>query len=417
MSTETNDSGGSNEVDQTKLASMLDQEIERMFRKKQRTGWTKRAVVVGIGTLLWLLIDLVGNSGWNGQRVGMFYVTGLVIFEATQSSLVLLEAILGHSKDGLRFRLLPDYYPDVLRMTLSALLYILIAGMMVNIGELIPAWLKWLTLLWCAYHVLASVGAALMVRFAEILPERESVRGSRLAKYVKWPAVARIIITGALAVGFVWRAWHIGVMQSPDELKISGLMLAMTYLGAIYVKSKTGRPLLGALKRLRRELALGDIEFERAREQARLILLGVKGATIVQEDVKAMSALTEKLTECGDAVEEAARVVDLMERGRGSEGEHDLNGGTELMTRATELVGRGNAAGKYRRKIDAQWKKATVKAVMVYAMSPKQQAQVSEVHSQVGAAVEQWRRYSKRVAKRAEEIHERLGRLKGSGEM
>jgi len=88
-----------------RLTELLDSEIEHICSEYERPGWTRWALLGGIASIVWLIVDRVEQGSFNSTNVGTLFLAFSLVFYVLICLSNLFDSTQPDSSTEGRFRL------------------------------------------------------------------------------------------------------------------------------------------------------------------------------------------------------------------------------------------------------------------------------------------------------------------------
>lgn len=319
--------------DKDKLAQYLDYEIELIRNEIQQPGWTKWAVSGSLAAVGWLMIDEFEKGGFLLNTILIWLIViSLVVDVVSMFSSLINEAssLSGFSKS--RFFITSQLVGS---NRLSILFYdFRFLSMLLFFSMVVPQISRFVSsIFYLFYGYLALVYIAILfLSFLRIpLPMSNSLKGGmKNQKVFAWI----LLLVGILS--------FVGILQiipAPSgalaEFRLACLVAIAYYLLYLIVRVGNTSPLMSSLIEIRRGLLFDRIDYEFAKEQAEVAIIGLKLSHVLQKYVGDLMALYEDMNNEIRAVTIQVNAVDkILKNSKGKLSEEDKEIFTSLMASA-----------------------------------------------------------------------------------
>src|SRR5688572_29511838 len=272
-------------LDAERVLDGIDFEIERLDSQQGRKGWTLWAVLVAIASGLWLLLDQLQSS------VHWLSILQLILCMAVAVevfTLVNQQLNFSYRKKNLNGRFRPANETNRLQLLIQMVRYaslfcialIATAGVRLHYRLIVLIVFGFLSLI-------NAAGFLVLTWMVSVIP---APRKSLVADLILWIII--ISLTWS-CYGYLSATW-----SSPDrvtlvDVRIAGLIVAITSLLRVLANESTTPPLLFSLIEIRRDLALGRIDVKHGADQLDIAILGLRIEDAFQEDVSKILKLFE----------------------------------------------------------------------------------------------------------------------------
>jgi hypothetical protein len=305
-------------VDAAQLTSLIDFEINRIDAEESRPGWTRWALFASVASAFWLFtLELESNNfSWRGV---FFVFLGLwICYEMFEQVRILFDDATGHQRLDLLNQLLLSFLSIAFFRLLILISLIVIAsrfahalGPVFSIGVYVFVGLS---------IAISSVALILMILLKTLveLPMLESPKTSvRSAKLFFLIHVA----LGCFALFEVVRSIWVGlIIPTPAEYRMGGILFGMGIIIIMLLRQPAKKPIGDALLRIRRNLVLGKLDLDAARNEFEIAMIGLSAPVILQKDISEFFELDQKLVEkYRESIQVFHEVLDAVAKYKGSE--------------------------------------------------------------------------------------------------
>jgi hypothetical protein len=272
----------SQETSRSQLLSLLDSEIERIQTQDREPGWTKWALLGGLGTDLWLISNELEHGSIDWQKSAIFFLW-LFLAKEFLAHLNGLLAFRSNNKSGPRFFLFKAYGQQLRRLAIFyAFMYALPLFLLIHVAFPLSThsiWFLRIYLIFFAFVSCLAIPLSFLRLPFSVGPERRSVRVTLLILF--------LLITVPLSElsSYIINTWS---TFTQPTLRVSTLFLIGLYLIQLLLRGQTGTPLLNTLIELRRSLVLGQIDYQSAFKQAEVAFSGLRVSDVLQDEVNIM---------------------------------------------------------------------------------------------------------------------------------
>ena len=264
-----------------RVLALIDNEIDDLRSSDAVRGWTHWAIIVAIGTAIWLLFKEIETGSFHIQNVALLYLSTSFAFYAVR---LIGSPIIGsesHSESTGRIRMTNQWFAaGRLRLFAYLVHFALLTAIAATTKDTIPGVLP-LVAQAVSVLFLITLLLAFILSFFSIPISRESGQNST--------AVVASIILGVvillMALGYVVILTRTDTEVTVDDLRMTGLIVAVTFLLLILSSLRTNSPIRNSLINIRRSLALGRISIDSAISQLDVAIAGLKVQDVLQEDV------------------------------------------------------------------------------------------------------------------------------------
>lgn len=299
-------------ADKENLIRYLDYEIELIRGEIQQPGWTKWAVSGSLAAVGWLLLNELDKGGFllNAILLWLIVISLAVDVVSMFSSLINATANLFGSEKNRFFivnqlagssRLLILFYN--LRFV-SMIVFFIILGLSVS------RFVSSAFYLFYGYLSLVYMTILLLSFFRMPLPVPNNFnREARSQKVFTWI----LFVAGVFSI--------VGVFQTIPvpfgalvEFRVASLMAIVYYLLCLIIRVGNTSPLMASLIDIRRRVVFDRVDFEFAKDQAEIAVMGLKFSHVLQEYVSDLMKLYEDLNNEIQVAALQLSVVDKMSR-------------------------------------------------------------------------------------------------------
>ena len=277
MSNPYNDESAKN-----KFVEYLDSEIKRIQDEMAQPGWTNWAILGGVATVSWLILQEWESGSFNFDFIFALVLAGIVTYFCSMP----IRALIyyddgGHSQKGDETRFIVT--SQIFGTGRFIGIYLLANLMMANLlayrlaDEVVPL----LTMITFVFLVIYTLAFLFIVVLSFLkFPFPKKVRSSKSGLF----SLILLSFTGLYSSINYGRFVILAEYPSKlSDIRLVLLLLAGLYLLSLLLSSQSQNPLLQNLIVARRDLALGRIDIKDAKEQAKIALLGLRVADVLQE--------------------------------------------------------------------------------------------------------------------------------------
>ncbi len=275
----------------------LDSEINNLSGDIKRPGWNMWAILVGLATLGWLLLDALESGEYSFQNViGLLFVLSLTQYLYFSISGV-FDSLSTNNQKQARFINVASQIRNwrffILLIGQGAFLIFASIIFSDDVGTLITT----LSIIFAAVIIIAVLFSFALV-FLQ-LPILSSPLKRNLNVIVS-------VLFSALLLFIIWR--HIELLlnsssTSFNDIRLTLLVAASFYLIVLLIRVPRGLLILDSLIDIRRQLMLGEISIENAVIQTNIALTGLRAYDVLEEYVvKLLSIYREAAAELTGAL-------------------------------------------------------------------------------------------------------------------
>jgi hypothetical protein len=282
-----------------RLVGEIDVEIARIQSEETEHGVTRWALLLALGTTLWLALDALGQiPGRRPTWVHLEFILGFCLaLDALRSVSVLLhssnDAFL---QDAGRYHFtrvaMGSRRRPLANMTARGLL-LCAAAIWLSDGPL-RVW----SVVWpYGFVAIASALFLILSRLDVPIPAWRQVPRAKLAKVITalfWGSIpasmAGAALSHVLVCWVLWEAHAVGVA----DVQFSGLVVGAAEVVSRLSATGANSMMLGLLRRLRRDLSLGKLDVTSAAHEFEVAVMGMTFSDLVQEDVAKILRLFEE---------------------------------------------------------------------------------------------------------------------------
>lgn len=275
-----NDNLKSLEID--RIIHFLEYEISSRRSEAMRSGWTTWAILGAIASLLWLMFSVLDTNEFISWR-NILYIT--LLLSVSFDFLFLLIRILfsvgpKHLGSVRRF----EYFENSIGSFLVSILFR--AGVLLILIHLFSPKINNFVEFFCWLFLglsLIQISLFLVLYYLQVpTPTNPSPR-------FKWISYIYVIVWltsgGIAAVGLIIIIYSKVLVPSIPEWRIGFIIFGLSVLMLIFSRSKPISMLLLQLDDIRRNLSLGQIDLNRAKQQIDLIIHGLTLSNILQSNI------------------------------------------------------------------------------------------------------------------------------------
>ena len=395
------------EAERDRLLGLLDAEIEHLRREGERPGWTRWALMVGVGWVIWQVLGVVDKGEVVAGDVWLWFIA---FWSLSFGAWWAWDNGRGEGKEeggeG-RFRPATEYYWESrgwLVVIAGHCLAVLVLGYLRRdaVWWVLAAWVyvsQGLGLLMCLVSLTMSFSARLVP-----MRELEEYSGGRFLL-----AVCSVFggLSVAVGIGYLLAALGTAAGGRTTEFRLAGLWWAGVYLLQTLMGLGGESPLAASLVVLRRRLVLGDAGLESVRREVDVALAGLGVADVVHGDIQTF-LMSVRLSESEMAAAawslDAARdAIGAMVRAEGGSGEEQMKAGRVVQAVVDAAQQHVEASGK-------AWEEAS--GIAKRLRSRLKRLQAAGADRGVREVMETVRVASERHAERAGEVREKWGLLR-----
>jgi hypothetical protein len=364
------------------LTDLLQFEITQIRSEESQPGWTPWALLGGLATTLWLLVNELENHVADIHTVCFL----LVVFSLALSSITSLHSLASPRATALRSAFRFQSSRSVFSQTRSSILieiglsltliwFAKLFGSVVRSPFLIAAYIYF------ASRVFAALGGFVLSFFSVPFTDFPTSRQRKTMPFV-------FIVFGigvAALIGFAKPLFEGVVLPSIYEYKIAGLLLAIVQIIRTLAKGKQNTPLLQTLINIRRSLGLGELQLEDAKQQIEIALEGMSVSDVLQDEI---AKLLSYLGEINIHLESATREIEAFTATTLKEDVGSSQNQVALKAAVTQSVGfHIKTSDEILIELSGKFKRLNRRAAMIIGMSPEAKETVLTLRSRILAAL------------------------------
>lgn len=274
-------------LDPSQVLHVLDAEINQILQKEKQPGWTSWAIYGAIATLTWLLFNQLENLTINITSVSILFLLFSLSIDFIELLLILfLPGTYGFGKRR-RFFLSSYYANNRFNLILQLLRFIAVIFLVQKYSYMVNTFFS--SSVSFLYGTLAF-GSVLIIVLSFL---RIPLPPTNICSFVLFSSLSSLIILSSII------AFSLSLMQNPPNIsdyRVGSLLTALSYLILLLTRKGGDTPLLSSLVNLRRDLVFGKISVEYAVDQADIALRGLQISDVLQEDVRYMLELFNKVS-------------------------------------------------------------------------------------------------------------------------
>lgn len=269
---------------------VLDKEIDTILSDQKRPGWTVWAILGGLATSSWVLLDILKKEKINFETAIVLFFLFSMLLDGISSFTTTLSIEAYPAKKTPRF-LSASYLLGESRLTLSVLLIRYICFLLIALS--FSKGIAWPQV---AFLSLYNGLLALFLIVIIILSFLKLPISSPLIKLRPYNILINMVILGIL----VWSlfGYYANIIYSINvtvsEYRIAGLLIVITYLLTILTQGTQTSPILSSLIEIRRNLCFNKIDIDTAIQQIDIALVGMKLDNLIQEEIGGLLTLFDK---------------------------------------------------------------------------------------------------------------------------
>lgn len=285
----------------------LDKEIDSILSDRKRPGWTIWAILGGVATVVWLLFDVFEEKQISFKSVSILYLIFSMLLESVINFSLTLSTSETYSRKKSRRFFLSNQIFGSNRMELFISLIRAISLLSIAVYYSNNVW--WPKVF---YVSLFNGLAALLFLMIIILGFLKLPMSSPLIKLYWYHSLIHLFVLGISIWSLTGYYSLISINTTISEYRISGLLIAATYLIIMLSQGTQNSPILNSLYEIRRDLCFNKIDLNTAIYQIDIALAGMQFDDIVQEDVSDTLHLLDKINEEYQASLKKIEVVQSM---------------------------------------------------------------------------------------------------------
>jgi hypothetical protein len=267
----------------------LTSEIEYLKGELERPGWTRWAIIASIAYLIWLLLDILEYYTPNIQSLSITLISFLALHQIYFFVKLQLTSDTGNHNDKIipTNVLLGDNRFYILILFLLAIIILFLTY------HLPDTLCKWSTIAIKAYIIIFSlflifffISSFLYLPLARIPTPKPS---SGIIYFVIF------LIPAFFLYDSINYYIHYPDIIHLDDIKFTGLILALAYLFLLLIKTPIHSRMLENLITIRRDLILNKLELSDAIRQTSIVLTGIKASGYIQTYVHKYLDISHKI--------------------------------------------------------------------------------------------------------------------------
>lgn len=289
------------------LLSYLDSEITHIRSESQEPGWTKWAIMGGLGTAFWLLFDEIEKGIFSVENISALI---LVLSIAYDSLSFLLELINDDSSTlpSNRFFMANRLGRNRLPFILMLFRYVAILALIYGFSQKINSNTTTIAYILNGYYILVYI-IILILSFLKFPIPSQLKEQNWLFKIFSnlfyFTAIIYLISQYLLLV--------INLKISISDIRVTSLILGIFCLFYLVAKLSGHSPLLNSLIEIRRNLALGRLTANNAIEQTDIALAGLRVSDVLQDQIsKILSIMDQNNVEIQEAVTKTTALENMI---------------------------------------------------------------------------------------------------------
>lgn len=319
------------------LISLLEFETARLQHEEARPGWSKWALFGALGAVLWLLVSEFDNPPTNWHTVALLFLLlslALDLIDAVAST-------LGESnkEDGgkPRFLIPRGRYGRQRPLALFVLVRsLLLLAILRWLASILPLYSVYAGYLYTGLIIFAAVGMFFISFLSIPLPAPDAYPKSSAT-----PKVARLLWLLMYLADFItiFGLSQVLLTSVPIEvaaIRTASLLVATLLLLRLLARDNAPSPLLATLSKIRRRLALGELDSTTAKNQIQIAFAGLKASDVLQDDLSVLLALLTRIEEANAAIR---REIELLPRTSGDAQENAAGADRRLVGAILRSVG------------------------------------------------------------------------------
>jgi hypothetical protein len=295
-----------------RIIHLLDFEIDRLRSEARQPGWTKWALIGGVGTCGWLFLSELSDKAVSWPNVVVVFLVASIVWDMCQ----FLIAVLGISEEARSSETRVILSKTLLgRRRFSALFDLVRVCVLLSIGsKVLPS--GFVRLCFCLWYGTFAV----TLLFGVFISFFEFPLPAGRAKTNLPTIVFGVVLFGCGLVSIFGIAQKLSVLErlpSVYEWRTAVLIFAIVTLVGFLVRTE-GEPLLHSLVVIRQDLGLGKINIESAKEQIDVALAGLTIDQMFHKDVsEILGYLSSVNAEMDEVSKEYAMIEEKKAAGQG----------------------------------------------------------------------------------------------------
>jgi len=278
--------------------SFLDSEVERLERIEKRPGWTRWAILAALGTSLWLASAELQTLHFAWDRFAYLLLVVFIAHKVLKDLNLLLSASRSEQNQPRIFTLQIVGYQLRRFGAIGIASYALLLKLTYDLTFLSPPFFRVLCLALLVWNILTNT-LGVLISYSDFPIPNTARAGIRVS------SLALSLVLDTLLVWYLWKSWlSLSFSPSIGELRIVGITVAIYWLLRFLIDATGPNTFLDILYRIRRELYLGQLSLDDARNQTDIALSGMSISYYFQPSV------TDILT----VAESAERTISLLHK-------------------------------------------------------------------------------------------------------
>ena len=369
-----------------RITELLNSEITFIRSEYERPGWTRWALLGGIASTIWLIMDRVEQDSFEVMNVMTLFLAFSLMLYVLANLSILLDSLHADGISAGRFRVTNRWFAQS-RAGLMVFLAHSIA--VIAIANSVRAHVPWpfTAMVYVVYGLLTCV---LLLAFALTCfsyPFRLKPGSPRSSKVFDLVLIVGSVIPAVAYLDSVIRSPS---AASVEDFRMASLLVVLYYLLRTLAGLRGKTPILNSLVATRRELLCGRIDIETAMQQINIALAGLEVSDILHEDVRGLLDLWRTYgAEMHKASEKMKTLRMTVERIAGSEEEPDEQNLSILESLGNSIRSHMETGSGIQDEIDQCLQRFNRKTKLLARISREAEPAVTEVLNQVNAAAKE----------------------------
>jgi len=393
------------EPDKTGLLTTLDWEIGRLDRKSERPDSTYWVLVAAFASCVWLFIETLKKTAYTWAEIGWLFLLGSLLFDIarhTYRSVLPDESTEGRPSNRFFYTLKAGNNRPVIILVLCRCCLLL--GIVSHVAE--SPWFVSLVAAWLYYGGVFCIflGGYILTHCRVPVCSHSSAEGW----FYKILSAISYLISLLALVGF-----SLGYHRAFPSLDLTHLQAAALLVASVYVMMKMVRgrhpnPLLDSLVEIRRDLALGELDYATAHNKTELAILGLRVEDVLQREIAdflfTLNTISEKCTTFESSVRALDELIKDLATGTAPDGAERLRKKSYIRA-LTESCATNKTNLQELMKIgNAQSDRLVKRVRLVRKASPAARADIERIQANIKDNIAKCDESSKRLQRSVEEL-------------
>lgn len=265
------------------LTSLIEFEINRINSESSRPGWTVWAILGGMASAAWLLTSEIEKSQVGWENVIKLFVMFCVLMDVFKGLKTLLADNSSEGTQVARFGLAKSLFAQARVAILIEAIRSTFIFYVIKIGYIgLTSPYRNILLIYYGYTIFMVVVGLALSFTKQIISMNSPPNGWVWIIGIKFYNL--LIVIGS--VGFLYEKDLYELLFHMQEVRIAGLFMVVFLLSIVLTNPKAINMLLPQLINLRREVGLGNYNYQMASKQYELYLMGMRLSDVLKDDVK-----------------------------------------------------------------------------------------------------------------------------------